>query len=57
MKCALLLLIALFFVGTIVWAAFNGEWESAYVVHHDGGEYRYLIGLVVRKINLLYIVL
>jgi hypothetical protein len=38
-------LIGLFLVGTIVWAVYNGQWQSAYVVQRVTGEHQYLIDL------------
>ncbi len=50
MRRILPIAVALFFTGTVIWMAFHGRWESAYIVQEDHGSASYLMDLTSRPL-------
>ncbi|MEM7147162.1 MAG: hypothetical protein AAF591_18745 [Verrucomicrobiota bacterium] len=50
MRRLLPIIVALFFVGTLVWMAFHGRWGSAYTLQEEQGSHSYLMDLSSRPL-------
>ncbi|MEM7790385.1 MAG: hypothetical protein AAF546_03195 [Verrucomicrobiota bacterium] len=50
MRRLLPVIVSLFLVGTLVWLAFHGRWESAYILQKEQGSHTYLMDLSSRPL-------